>query len=161
MLDEQRSLIIPHFRWLVEAKIAGVSCPQNAEALMLLKQLGLRAFLNLREAALPESWLMTYGFQAEHLPIADFSAPTIPQIEQAIAIINHFLDEDLPVAVHCGAGLGRTGTILACYLVWQGISAQEAIKQVRAQQPGSIETPEQEAVISAYERTLSVKNRQP
>ena len=54
--------------------------------------------------------------------------------------------------MHCGAGLGRTGTILACYRVWQGDSAGVAIAEVRARRPGSIETAEQEAIITAYAR---------
>ncbi len=60
----------------------------------------------------------------------------------------------MPVAVHCIAGLGRTGTILACYLVGQGISAEEAITTIRKWRPGSIEISEQEAVIYEYERFL-------
>src|SRR5205823_2071865 len=78
--------------------------------------------------------------------------PALEQVAQAVAAIDHFLDNGRAVAVHCGAGLGRTGTILACYLAAQGLSSDEALATVRAQQPGSVETPEQEAVSSCATR---------
>lgn len=88
----------------------------------------------------------------KHLPVADFTAPTLRQVEQAIASIDDFFAQGLAVAMHCRAGLGRTGTVLACYLVSQGSPAKQAIEEVRMKRPGSIETPEQVAVIELFER---------
>ena len=58
------------------------------------------------------------------------------------------------MVVHCGAGMGRTGTMLACYLVGQGYAAQDALAEVRQRRPGSVETLEQEAVIHEYANHL-------
>jgi atypical dual specificity phosphatase len=150
--EETQRFVAPHFSWLIEQRLAGVSYPCSEDAIALLQTQGVQALLSLSEEAVPADLLRKYQLQVKHLPAADFTAPTLEQVEQALIIIDGFLGQGLPVAVHCGAGLGRIGTILACYLVAQGCSAKEAIQQVRDARPGSIETPEQEAVIGAYEQ---------
>jgi len=59
------------------------------------------------------------------------------------------------VAVHCMHGHGRTGTMLACYLVkTRKMSGIDAINEIRRLRSGSIETNEQEkAVVQFYQRT--------
>lgn len=150
--EEKRPFVVLNFSWVIENWLAGVSYPRSEDAIALLRKLGVQALLNLSEESLPVDLLTKYWLYMEHLPVADFTAPTLDQVKRALAIIDGFLAQGLPVAVHCGAGLGRTGTILACYLVSQGSSAKDATRQVRTKRPGSIETPAQEAVIEAYEQ---------
>ena len=59
------------------------------------------------------------------------------------------------VAVHCGAGLGRTGVIVACYFVAKEMSAKNAVARVRRLRPGSIETEEQEEAVNEFARRRS------
>ncbi len=154
--DEKLKVAVPNFSWVSEHELAGMSFPWNEDALSILARLGIRALLSLSEQPVGSDLLTKFGLQAEHVPLADFSAPTIAQIECIIDVIQAFLGRGLPVAVHCGAGLGRTGTILACYLVTKGTSAEAAITTIRQQRPGSIETPEQEAAVYLYERHLGL-----
>ena len=94
-------------------------------------------------------------FITRHIPVIDYTAPTLQQVKQAVAMISSCLDRNMPVAVHCVAGLGRTGTILACYLVAMEMPANNAIIVIREWRPGSIEIPEQEAVVYEYERFIN------
>ena len=150
--DEKRQVILPNFSWLEEHKLAAMSYPESEDAFTLLWRMGIRALINLTEEPLPEEILTKVGILAEHIPVVDFTAPTLKQVEQALATIHFYLEKNMPVAVHCIAGLGRTGTVLACYLVGEGKSADEAITIIRRWRPGSIETLDQEAVIHEYEQ---------
>ena len=63
------------------------------------------------------------------------------------------------VAVHCMSGCGRTGTMLACYLVaMEGYSADVAIAETRRRRSGSIETSKQIEAVHAFEKNLRRKN---
>ncbi len=78
-----------------------------------------------------------------HLPIADMQTPgeaTHSAWRAYGARLNQALAQGERVLVHCAAGLGRTGMLVAKLLVMQGMPAEEAIAQVRAARPGTIET---------------------
>lgn len=88
------------------------------------------------------------GFVSFNLPVADFSVPGAAFMEAFVPVraeLDRLLDAGAPVAVHCAAGLGRTGVFAAALLVREGLAPAEAIARVRAVRPGAIETAEQEA----------------
>merc|ERR1711994_959125 len=82
-----------------------------------------------------------------HMPVVEFTAPSLTQVEEFVKIVEQAQINKEKVVVHCHWGRGRTGTMLACYLVkHQNMSPAEAIRFVRKCRPYSIETEEQEEV---------------
>ncbi len=147
------------FYWLAEGRLAGMDRPgrrgnELGTALASLTRKGIGAVVSLTEHSLSTPVLDEHGIHYLHLPIPDFHAPTWRQIDRFVEFVTHNLEADRAVAVHCHAGLGRTGTLLACYLVWEGLTAMEAMDRVAAKRPGSIETEEQRAAVRDYERRL-------
>ena len=58
------------------------------------------------------------------------------------------------VAFHCKAGLGRTGTMLAAQLIWEGMDARSALGRVRTVEPGWVQSEKQLQFLSRYEQWL-------
>jgi atypical dual specificity phosphatase len=141
-----------NFSFVVPGKLAGMSRPDH-DASELLRQAGITGILTLTENPLPDA--VREGFEYLHLGIADFTAPTLNQISHAVEFINFVKG---PVAAHCFAGIGRTGTILAAYLVSEGTPSNEAVGKVRRLRPHSLETAAQEAVVYEYEIFLKEKD---
>ena len=90
-----------------------------------------------------------------HEPVPDFTAPGPEQLGRIIEFIARQSEElERLVLVHCGAGLGRSGTVAAAYLVRGGLEPGAAIERVRKLRPFSVETAEQESAVEAYARRL-------
>lgn len=145
------------FSWVDEPLLAALAKPSSPEELAWLRAQGIELLISLTEDPPPRRWVNDAGLFLVHVPVEDFSAPTQDQVEQAITAILRAHEQQRGAAVHCAAGLGRTGTILAAYFIYKGDSAGAAIERVRSLRPGSIETEEQEEVLHAYARRLRAR----
>ena len=138
-----------NFSWLIEDKLAGSGMPTSVSEVDWVVKQGVRSIVTMTENALPESWVKDVKYL--HVPTEDLSAPDMDKIDEAVEFINIRIQNDEPVMVHCAAGIGRTGTILACYLIkYQKHSAKDAIQKVRKERPGSIQSESQELAVSLY-----------
>lgn len=122
------------------------------EDLAWLSSLGIGALLSLTETPLAVGVIEQHGMEGLHLPIDDLTAPTPEQLDLALAFIDRQRALEHKVAVHCLMGQGRTGTVLAAYLVRGGASTDAALRELRAACPGAVGSPEQERALRAFER---------
>jgi len=142
-----------NFSWLIHNKLAGSGMPTTINEINWILNQGVKSIITMTENALPESWVKYTKYL--HVPTEDLGAPDIEQIDEAVDFIHERINNNEPVMVHCAAGIGRTGTILACYLIkYQKYSAKNAIEKVRKERPGSIQSERQEIVVELYEKHI-------
>ena len=170
VLGEPYGIPVQSFSWLIDGIIAGSGFPgrlflssvghtshplEKLEIdLRFLRDQGIRAILSLTEQPLDGQALQEFGFDYRHIPIADMTAPGMGDLGLAMEFIETAERKRKPVLVHCAVGRGRTGTVLACYLVQKGFDPAEAIRRVRSRRPGSVETHEQETVVYDYRAAM-------
>ena len=152
------------FYWLEPGVLAGCSRPgvqpgrhtpsdeEIAADLAALRAHGVGALLSLTETALPAEVVERQGLAALHLPVPDFHPPSPEQLALALRFIDEHRGEGRATAVHCLAGQGRTGSVLAAWLIRDGLDATAAVARVRAVCPGAVEATAQVQALEAWGR---------
>ena len=142
----------PGFSWIDRPLLAAMALPESKEDLEWLRRHGIEVVISLTEDPLRRDWVNDSGILAVHEPIDDMEAPTQEQLDHCVSAIVRAHEKSMGVAVHCGAGLGRTGVVIAAYLVHQGQTVRDAVAHVRRLRPGSIETEEQADAVAEFGR---------
>ena len=133
-----------HFRWVLPGLLAGMARPgllgEEEDDLAALAGAGIGYLVSLTEEPFPPAKLRAFGIDGRHFPIADMGIPALGPTAHLCRSIQRWMASGSRVAVHCHAGLGRTGTVLAATLVWLGQNADDALSGVRAVQPMYVQT---------------------
>ena len=149
-----------NFSWLIDGVLAGHAAPVTEADLLFLKGQGIEGLVRMtgiQEILNFHCKIYKDCFSDFYEPVPDMTAPKQIQIDKIISFIKRLQLEGRPVGVSCGSGFGRTGTILACYLVSLGWEAHVAMQEVRLKRPGSIETWEQEDAVCTYGERLQTQ----
>lgn len=143
-----------NFSWLIKNKLAGSAIPTSIKEIDWVIEQGVKSIVTIREEPLDDDWIKNVNYL--HVMSNDMGVPEFDDLTFAVDFIHQRLNDEEPVMVHCLAGLGRTGTILASYLVkYENMSADEAIEKVREIRPGSIQSYPQEEMIFQFEKSLN------
>ena len=107
--------------------------------LRALLDAGVRTFVDLTEQGELESyedWLATEARAAgvevayHRLAIRDLDVPTADGMRVILDLIESAITADAPVYVHCWGGIGRTGTVVCCWLIERGLSGEQALVEI-------------------------------
>ena len=137
------------FSWIIPGKLSGMERPGLASGLeddlKFLKDAGIDIIVNLEEHL--RNW---DGFEVKHIPINDFKATKLADIDEFVKFIDSKIQEGERIVVHCYAGMGRTNLMLASYFVYLGMEPDKALDLVKEKRPYYAVNEEQEEALREY-----------
>jgi atypical dual specificity phosphatase len=143
------------FTWIKQGKLAGTPRPGIVDDvdhdLTLLKLAGLTHLVCLEERrTVSASLLQSYGITGIFFPIVDMGAPAVEDAAEMCRLLANLIGRGAVVGVHCRAGLGRTGTMLAALLIHGGADALAAVEEIRLLQPKYVQSDAQLEFLAAW-----------
>ena len=142
------------FVWVEQGRLAGSGYPASRGQVEWVSANGIDVILTLTRDPLPKAWTDGLGISVEHVPMADHAPPDSNALDECARFLEERLGAGNKVLVHCLAGEGRTGCVLAAYLIRsRGVDAAEALRELREKKPEFVELAQEKAV-SDYAASL-------
>ncbi len=137
---------LPDCYWVIPGKLLAGEYPCSPRDVVAVSKLnalldaGIRSFVDLTESA---DGLLAYrgvvtrlgadrglAIRYRQMSIRDLGIPTADHMKLILEHIERELAAGYPVYVHCWGGIGRTGTVVGCWMRQDGHSADEAFTRI-------------------------------
>ena len=155
---------IPNSYWVESGRLLAGGYPGSlgeehaCQKVRRFLRAGVTFFLNLTEEGEVEPYerflhsdALALGGSVEHhrMPIEDMNTPTEHEMVEILDMVDTALATAHTVYIHCWGGMGRTGTVVGCYLARHGMSGEQALEKIaqmrRGTPKGKYTSPETEA----------------
>ncbi len=147
-------------RWITE-EIAVGAAPSSNAALNTIKESGVEVILNLCvECGDLHEVERAAGFNVYWLPVSDAYTPELDELDDALEWLNAHVESGKRVLVHCRFGVGRSGSIIAAYLLKRGFSLEHVLETMK-KTPATPTSREQRKLIFEYAKKLGRETTDP
>ncbi|NOX43751.1 MAG: ATP-binding cassette domain-containing protein [Gammaproteobacteria bacterium] len=153
-----------NFLWLKKGVLAGTPKPgllvDIEDDLKALKRVGITVLVSLTEEPIDPTHLAPYDIAGIAFPVVDMGVPTIDAAIDLCKQVETLIENNEAIAMHCKAGMGRTGTALATQLIWDGHTALDALETVRRVEPRWVQSEEQVKFLEEFARAVADSGNQ-
>ncbi len=139
-----------NFSWIDE-HMCGFAFPRTEEQVAFLAEQGVNIILSLSADSLNKQLAQTHGMEVRHMPVLDFGTPSRDLVNTVFDLISNAIEQTKKVGVHCLFGQGRTGLMLALYMIkFQRLSQKDALAEIKRLRPKSVESVQQHRYVLTF-----------